>query len=158
MFSLKIIITFAAIMIKYAFYILIGVFFVLGLNIAPGQELSGLQNEIEVRVGDTPQSVKSACILSSRTDNDCVRDTHSVFHDESSDYKVCDGILSSLSGSRNVAPFKLLKFNKPTTVIQILSALSVQLPESKYRNLPCSTSCMKYSCGYYIYTLAHIII
>ena len=104
MFSLKIIITFAAIMIKYAFYILIGVFFVLGLNMAPGQELSGLQNEIEVRVGDTPQSVKSACILSSRTDNDCVRDTHSVFHDESSDYKVCDGILSSLSGSRNVAP------------------------------------------------------
>ena len=72
--------------------------------------------------------------------------------------KVCDGILSSLSGSRNVAPFKLLKFNKPTTVIQILSALSVQLPESKYRNLPCSTSCMKYSCGYYIYTLAHILI
>lgn len=116
-------------MIKYAFYILIGIFFVLGLNIAPGQELSGLQNEIEVRVGDTPQSVKSACILSSRTDNDCVRDTHSVFHDESSDYKVCDGILSSLSGSRNVAPFKLLKFNKPTSVIQILSALSVQLPE-----------------------------
>ena len=75
-------------MIKYAFYILIGVFFVLGLNMAPGQELSGLQNEIEVRVGDTPQSVKSACILSSRTDNDCVRDTHSVFHDETSDYKV----------------------------------------------------------------------
>ena len=44
-------------MIKYAFYILIGIFFVLGLNIAPGQELSGLQNEIEVRVGDTPQFV-----------------------------------------------------------------------------------------------------
>ena len=81
-FSLKIIITFAAIMIKYAFYILIGIFFVLGLTIAPGQELSGLQNEIEVRVGDTSQSVKSACILSSRTDNDCVRDTHSVFHAE----------------------------------------------------------------------------
>lgn len=145
-------------MIKYVFYILIGMFFVLGLNVTPGQELSGLQDETEARVSDTLQPVKSACILSSMSDNGCIRDIHTVFHDESSDYKVCDGILSSFSGSRSVAPSKLLKFNKPTTVIQILSALCVQLPESKYKNLLCNTSCIKYSCGYYIYTLAHILI
>ena len=57
-----------------------------------------------------------------------------------------------------MAPFKNLKFNTNTVIIQILSSLNVLLPENRLGHIDLDVNYTKYSCKYYVYTLAHILI
>ena len=59
---------------------------------------------------------------------------------------------------RSIVPFKNLKFNTNTVIIQILSSLNVLLPENRLGHTDLDVNYTKYSCKYYVYTLAHILI
>ena len=59
---------------------------------------------------------------------------------------------------RSIVPFKNLKFNTNTVIIQILSSLNVMLPENRLGHTDLDVNYTKYSCKYYVYTLAHILI
>jgi hypothetical protein len=43
-------------------------------------------------------------------------------------------------------------------IIQILSSLNVLLPENRLGHTDLDVNYTKYSCKYYVYTLAHILI
>ena len=45
-----------------------------------------------------------------------------------------------------------------TVIIQILSSLNVMLPENRLGHTGLDVNYTKYSCKYYVYTLAHILI
>lgn len=144
---------------RHVFYILSGMFLVLGLSIIPNRELSELQAGTGVPVSNASQYSESVCTLSSiSSDKGFMEDCHSLFDDGMSGYKVYDGIISGFLSPRNIAPPKVLKFNNATFAILILSSINIRLPEIKYRNLPTHVLYMKYLCGYYVYTLARILI
>ena len=69
-----------------------------------------------------------------------------------------DCIFDNLSFPRSIVPFKNLKFNTNTVIIQILSSLNVMLPENRLGHTGLDVNYTKYSCKYYVYTLAHILI
>ena len=100
----------------------------------------------------------SCCCVSSAGFDKPGKDSHSQFVDETSTCNVSDCIFDNISFPRSIVPFKNLKFNTNTVIIQILSSLNVMLPENRLGHTGLDVNYTKYSCKYYVYTLAHILI
>ena len=98
------------------------------------------------------------CSVSSAGFDKSCKDTHSLLTDGTYGSKVSDCIFDNLSFPRSIVPFKNLKFNTNTVIIQILSSLNVLLPENRLGHTDLDVNYTKYSCKYYVYTLAHILI
>ena len=118
-------------MTKYIFCILACAFLVLGFSNVSDKDLQGFQKETEIRVNDMQYKVESCCCVSSAGFDKSSKKSHSQFVDETSNCKVSDCIFDNISFPRSIVPFKNLKFNTNTVIIQILSSLNVQLPENK---------------------------
>ena len=81
-----------------------------------------------------------------------------AFDSEASDYTISDGLLGGLFSFRNTTvPSKALRFCS-ATIVQMLCLSDTQLPENKWRGLSPDTNYIKYSNGYYVYTLGYILI
>ena len=81
------------------------------------------------------------------------------FQKETYGSKVSDCIFDNLSFPRSIVPFKNLRFNTTNTaILQILSSLNTMLPEKRLSHTCFDVNYTKYSCKYYVYTLAHILI
>ena len=145
-------------MTKYIFCILACAFLVLGLSNISVQELQGFQKETEIPSNDIQYTVESSCRISSADFDKSDEDAHSQFVDETSNCKASDCIFDNISFSRSIVPFKNLKFNTNTLIIQVLSSLNVLLPENRSAHTGLDVNYTKYSCKYYVYTLAHILI
>lgn len=145
-------------MTKYIFCILACAFLVLGISYVSDKEVQGFQKETVISVNDVQYKAESCCRISSADSNGACKDSHSQFVDEASNYKINDCILDNISFPRSVVPFKNLKFNTNSVVIQILSSLNVLLPENRLGHTDLDVNYTKYSCKYYVYTLAHILI
>lgn len=157
-FFIKIIATFAPIMMKHLFCILACALFLWGLDHTPARNLQGVRTSSEVRCSDSMQCVELSCCFSSAVNDMAVEDNHSLFYDDSSNYQLCDGILSVVTLSRSNTSSKILKFNFNTAAIHLLRSLCTRLPEEKAKDLCISTNFSKYSSKYYVYTLEHILI
>jgi len=144
-------------MTKYIFCILACAFLVLGFTNVSHKELQGFQKETEIPVSDMQYKAES-CRVSSASLDKSGKDLHSQFIDETSNCKVGDCIFDNISFPRSIVPFKNLKFNSNTVIIQILSSLNVLLPENRLGHTGLDVNYTKYSCKYYVYTLAHILI
>ena len=118
-------------MTKYIFCILACAFLVLGFSNVSDKDLQGFQKETEIRVNDMQYKVESCCCVSSAGFDKSSKKSHSQFVDETSNCKVSDCIFDNISFPRSIVPFKNLKFNTNTVIIQILSSLNVQLPENR---------------------------
>lgn len=145
-------------MTKYILCILACAFLVLGLSNVSDKELQGFQKETEISSNCMQYTAESSCRISSANLNKSSKTSHSQFVDETSNCKVSDCIFDNISFPRSIVPFKNLKFNTNTVIIQILSSLNVLLPESRLGHTDLDVNYTKYSCKYYVYTLAHILI
>ena len=145
-------------MTKYIFCILACAFLVLGFSNVSNKELQGFQKKTETSSNDMRYEAVSCCCVSSAGFDKPGKDSHSQFVDETSTCNVSDCIFDNISFPRSIVPFKNLKFNTNTVIIQILSSLNVMLPENRLGHTDLDVNYTKYSCKYYVYTLAHIFI
>ena len=145
-------------MTKYIFCILACAFLVLGFSNVSNKELQGFQKETGVPAIDMSYNEGANCCISSAGFDKSCKETHSLLTDGTYGSKVSDCIFDNLSFPRSIVPFKNLKFNTNTVIIQILSSLNVMLPENRLGHTDLDVNYTKYSCKYYVYTLAHILI
>ena len=136
-------------MAKYIFCILAFAFLALGFTHISNKELQGFQKETEVPAIDMQYNAGANCSVSSAGFDKSCKDTHSL---------LTDGIFDNLSFPRSIVPFKNLRFNTNTAIIQILSSLNTLLPEERLSHTCFDVNYTKYSCKHYVYTLAHILI
>ena len=133
-------------MAKYIFGILACAFLALGFTHISNKELQGFQKETGVPAIDMSYNEGANCCISS-----------AGFGTYGS--KVSDCIFDNLSFPRSIVPFKNLRFNTTNTaILQILSSLNTMLPEKRLSHTCFDVNYTKYSCKYYVYTLAHILI
>ena len=66
-------------------------------------------------------------------------------------------VAMDVQSDTRLAPSKVLIFCS-ATIVQMLCLSDTQLPENKWRGLSPDTNYIKYSNGYYVYTLGHILI
>ena len=145
-------------MAKYIFCILACAFLALGFTHISNKELQGFQKKTETSSNDMRYEAVSCCCVSSAGFDKPGKDSHSQFVDETSNCKVSDCIFDNISFPRSIVPFKNLRFNTNTAIIQILSSLNTLLPEERLSHTCFDVNYTKYSCKYYVYTLAHILI
>ena len=145
-------------MAKYIFCILACAFLALGFTHISNKELQGFQKETGISANDMQYKAESCCRVSSASFDKSGKDSHSQFVDETSNCKVSDCIFDNISFPRSIVPFKNLRFNTNTAIIQILSSLNTLLPEERLSHTCFDVNYTKYSCKYYVYTLAHILI
>jgi len=146
-------------MAKYIFGILACAFLALGFTHISNKELQGFQKETEISSNRMQYTAESSCRISSADLNKSSKVSHSQFVDETSNCKVSDCIFDNISFPRSIVPFKNLRFNTTNTaILQILSSLNTMLPEKRLSHTCFDVNYTKYSCKYYVYTLAHILI
>lgn len=144
-------------MMKYVFCILFGVLLMLGFHYAPGQKV----REVQLETGTVAVDMQSSTRLEQRFSVAASGQTYGgnhAFDSEASDYTISDGLLGGLFSFRNTTtPSKVLRFCS-ATIVQMLCLSDTQLPENKWSGLSPDTNYIKYSNGYYVYTLGHILI
>ena len=146
-------------MAKYIFGILACAFLALGFTHISNKELQGFQKKTETSSNDMRYEAVSCCCVSSAGFDKPGKDSHSQFVDETSTCNVSDCIFDNISFPRSIVPFKNLRFNTTNTaILQILSSLNTMLPEKRLSHTCFDVNYTKYSCKYYVYTLAHILI
>ena len=146
-------------MIKYIFCILACAFLLLGFNNISDKELQGFQKGTDISVNDMQNNKIKSCNLVLSVDFENIsKDSHSLFADETSYCKAADCIFDNISFWRSIVPFKNLKCSANIVTIQILSFLNVLFPENRLSHTGLDVKYTKYSCKYYVYTLAHILI
>ena len=120
-------------MAKYIFGILACAFLALGFTHISNKELQGFQKETGVPAIDMSYNEGANCCISSAGFDKSCKETHSLLTDGTYGSKVSDCIFDNLSFPRSIVPFKNLKFNTNTVIIQILSSLNVMLPENRWK-------------------------
>ena len=146
-------------MAKYIFGILACAFLVLGFSNVSDKELQGFQKETGISANDMQYKAGANCCISSAGFDKSCKETHSLLTDGTYGSKVSDCIFDNLSFPRSIVPFKNLRFNTTNTaILQILSSLNTMLPEKRLSHTCFDVNYTKYSCKYYVYTLAHILI
>ena len=80
------------------------------------------------------------------------------FNDSNANYNFRDGILCNAFIAHCNIPSKILKFNATNLVMHLLSSLDSPLPDNQWENHYSDSGFTRYSNGYYVYTLGHILI
>ena len=132
-----------AVMMKYIFCILLGIFLSWGFQLISDERQEAYRPE----TGSTYiQTCVNAFQLVKAKENTGKQD-----------YNDSDGVLNP-SSFRYFSPSKLLRFNIHSVTIRILSSLKIQLPKNQWTGFSFYTNFIKYSDRYHIYTLGHILI
>lgn len=145
-------------MTKYIFCILACAFLVLGFSNVSNKELQGFQKKLKPRLMtcDMKQCHAVAFLLPASTSQ--VKILIRSLLTRHPLVMLVTAFLTISLFRRSIVPFKNLKFNTNTVIIQILSSLNVMLPENRLGHTGLDVNYTKYSCKYYVYTLAHILI
>lgn len=144
-------------MMKYIFCILFGSLLMLGFHYTPDEKVQEAQPNAGVVAMDVQSDTRLAQKISVTVAGQSYGGGH-AFDSETSDYTISDGLLGGLFSFRNTTtPSKVLRFCS-ATIVQMLCLSDTQLPENKWRGLSPDTNYIKYSNGYYVYTLGHILI
>lgn len=140
-FNLNLFVTFVADMMKYILSILLCIFFAWGLSDATPEKDS-----------TKPRSEVSATVISQFTEH------LPLFNDETSvDFKLSDCILSQISSAKESGSFKTLKLRQ-FSAVRLPDNFRTVRSEENYKSRSFNGNFIRYSCGYYVYTLKHILI
>ena len=134
-------------MMKYIFCILFGSLLMLGFHYTPDEKVQEAQPNAGVVAMDVQSDTRLAQKISVTVAGQSYGGSH-AFDSEASDYTISDGVLGGLFSFRFCS----------ATIVQMLCLSDTQLPENKWRGLSPDTNYIKYSNGYYVYTLGHILI
>lgn len=144
-------------MIKYIFYILFGILFLLGFQYGTDKELQAVQLEKTAETAEPLSFTESSNCSDTFMSGQVHGNTHS-YKNETSNFNLSDVLLTDISSFRSITfPTKTLKINA-TIIKQISNFLNAHLPENKWQGLSPETNYIKYSNRYYVYTLGHILI
>lgn len=148
-------------MMKSLFCILSLALLLLGVGHISNKDLHGFRGEAGIPMScislATLSSADSTTSLFSDELSDDIFSSSGAFFTESSKYYT-SCILTAFSTPSTITPVKTLKFNAVSTIVHLLSLQEAFLSENRWKKFASDTDYLKYSNGYYIYTLAHILI
>ena len=124
-------------MMKYIFCILFGSLLMLGFHYTPDEKVQEAQPNAGVVAMDVQSDTRLAQKISVTVAGQSYGGSHAF--------------------RNTTTPSKVLRFCS-ATIVQMLCLSDTQLPENKWRGLSPDTNYIKYSNGYYVYTLGHILI
>lgn len=138
-------------MMKHLYYILMFTFLCLGLTAISQEEQPNSRN--------TAGSPASECSFTAYTQCASYAVTHrSLFNDENTDCWTNEALCPNSLYTHNHASPKFLKMRILKLAGQLEHLLSSHLSAGESANLSFNPNALRYSCGYYIYALLHILI
>lgn len=108
--------------------------------------------------GNTVGYAASDCPFTISTGDGYTAAHHSLFNDENDGHRVSDALCPGNLHAHNNASPKLLKLKLHLPARQLQHLHSHRLPTVQNPSLSFTPSAIRYSCGYYIFALAHILI
>lgn len=141
-------------MIKYVFCIVIGV--ILAWGSASTTVDKDSQKSLSGTLTASLSACPATCCISSA--NEDSRHTPPIsINDDYSNYKVSDGILLNFSGQREFNGSKTVKLRLYSTIRLLSNLYEFCTGDRTYRPI-FNHNFTKYTCGYYVYALEHILI
>ena len=152
---MKIITTFAkALMMKYIFCILLSILLAGGIKFI---STTDHQQAPQTKTGGLTMCTDCTSFVSDSVNvHDIIKRDN--FNDSDGNYNFNDGILCNAFLSQCNAPSKTLRFNVTHLVMHVLSALDSPHPDNRWKKYSSDSHFTRFSNGYYIYTLEHILI
>lgn len=146
-------------MMKHLYYILMFTFLCLGLTAISQEEQPDLQDSTGSPAGIAVGSPTSECSVTAYSQCTPYTTTHrSLFNDENTDCRTQEALCPNSLYTHNHASPKLLKMRILKPAGQLEHLLSSHPSARESTNLSFTPSTLRYSCGYYIYALLHILI
>lgn len=145
-------------MMKHLFGILLLFFIGVGLMTVSHEEQSDLQAYAGSRTGAINAYVNSDCSFSASTEYTSPTPLHSHFNDGKSDSRINNALCPTNSYTHNNVSPKLLKIRLHLPAGQLQHSLADQLSAILNPTQSFTPNAIRYSYGYYIYALAHILI
>ena len=146
-------------MMKHLYYILMFTFLCLGLTAISQEEQPDSRNTTGSPAGIVVGSPASECSFTAYTQCALYTATHrSLFNDENTDCWTNEALCPNSLYTHNHASPKFLKMRILKPAGQLEHLLSSHLSAGESANLSLNPSALRYSCGYYIYALLHILI
>ena len=141
-------------MMKYIFCILFSILLAGGIKFI---STTDSQQAPQTKTGGLAMYAECSSFVSNTVNahEDIKRDN---LHDSASNYNFNDGILCNAFLSQCNAPSKTLRFNATYLVMHILSTLDSPHPDNRWKKYSSDSHFTRFSNGYYIYTLEHILI
>ena len=146
-----------AAMRKHLCCILLSIFLCTGLISIFHEETPGFRT-----AGNTTETLMahtvSDCSFTTLTDDSCPVTHHSLFNDENSGHRISDALCPGNFYTHNHASSKLLKLKLHLPTGQSRHLHVNGLPAGQNSSLLFTPNAIRYSRGYYIFALAHILI
>lgn len=154
-FLIKIVPTFAPVMMKYLLCIWFGMLLTLGIDSTSDQSLQNFQTKTgtaEMQSYFTSADDGSSTIIR-QSDEEVDTDRGGQLN-----YTISNGVCGTCFLSRSLPSEKHVRPHFTSFVAQRLNASKPQLPEERWIDFSLSTNLCKYSNNYYIYALKRILI
>ena len=146
-------------MMKHLYYILMFTFLCLGFAAISQEEQPDSRNTAGSQAGIVAGSQTSECSFTACPQCTPHTTTHrSLFNDENTGCWTSEALCPNSLYTHNHASPKLLKIRILKPAGQLEHLLSFHLSAGERANLSFTPSALRYSCGYYIYALLHILI
>lgn len=145
-------------MMKHLFGILLLFFICVGLMTVSHEEQSDLRAYAGSQTGAINAYVNSDCSFSASTEYTSPIPLHSHFNDGKSDSRINNALCPTNSYTHNNVSSKLLKIRLHLPAGQLQHSLADQLSVLFNPTQSFTPNAIRYSYGYYIYALAHILI
>lgn len=145
-------------MMKHLFGILLLFFLCVGLITVSHEEQSDLRAYAGSQTGVVNAYINSDCSFSASTEYTSPIPLHSHFNDGKSDSRINNALCPTSSYTHNNASPKLLKIKLHLPAGQLQHSLAGQLSVLLNSTQSFTPNAIRYSYGYYIYALAHILI
>lgn len=144
-------------MMKHLFGILLLFFLGVGLMTVSHEEQSGLRAYAGSQTEVINAYINSDCSFSTSTEYTAIP-RHSHLNDGKSDSRINDALCPTNSYTHNNVSSKLLKIKLHLPAGQLQHSPACQLSAILNSTLSFTPNAIRYSYGYYIYALAHILI
>ena len=149
---------FADATMKHLHYIFLFMCLALGMSVILQEEQPALRMLTEASADDSVTPVQTGCFISMSTDYFSTIAHRPFFNDENNERKINGILFQENFYNQASAPSKLLKLKIHPSVEQMQRIFSTHLPVEQNASLSFTPSAIRYSYGYYVYELKHILI
>ena len=149
---------FADAMIKHLHYIFLFMCLALGMSAILQEEQPALRMLTEASADASVTPAPTGCFISMSTDYFSTIAHRPFFNDENNERKINGVLFQENFYNQASAPSKLLKLKIHPSVEQMQRIFSTHLPVEQNASLSFTPSAIRYSYGYYVYELKHILI
>ena len=149
---------FADAMMKHLHYIFLFMCLSLGMSVILQEEQPALRMITEASTDTSVTPTQTGCFISMSTDYFSTIAHRPFFNDENNERKINGVLFQENFYNQASAPSKLLKLKIHPSVEQMQRIFSTHLPVEQNASLSFTPSAIRYSYGYYVYELKHILI